>query len=358
MRSVVKYFCLIFVSTILLFGCDVHEWPDTPEDVTISLKLNYDTDMTIWNHVLNSKENVITEIGYGETSQSVAEEGFIRYIVRVYPILNGNVSYKEHFKEFTASKNVSSGYNHEMLITLPSGNYEIMVWSDLKDNWSDTSFYFTEDFTSIQLNKNTNFSNTDYRDAFRGKAKIQLVADVLEKDPEVVNIAMERPLAKYEFIATDLNDFIQKELLRIASKKSAETGESVDKSSIKIDLDDYTIKFKYYGYIPDIYSVETDRPIDSRTDIIYESKISQFNSEEVSIGFDYVFVNNNKSAVTMQIGIYDNDNTEVSLSKKMDIPLLRSHHTIIKGAFLTTETSGGVSINPSFDNEYNWVFPK
>ena len=69
------------------------------------------------------------------------------------------------------------------------------------------------------------------------------------------------------------------------------------------------------------------------------------------------FVNGKEAAVTVQIGIYDNEETLLSLSKPIEVPLKRSHHTILTGMFLMSEASGGVTINPDFDGEHNLIFP-
>ena len=34
-----------------LTACNVHEWPDAPEYVKFHLRLNYETDMTVWNQL-------------------------------------------------------------------------------------------------------------------------------------------------------------------------------------------------------------------------------------------------------------------------------------------------------------------
>ena len=35
------------MSLLCLTACDVHEWPEPPENVKFHLRLNYDTDMTV-----------------------------------------------------------------------------------------------------------------------------------------------------------------------------------------------------------------------------------------------------------------------------------------------------------------------
>ena len=115
--------------------------------------------------------------------------------------------------------------------------------------------------------------------------------------------------------------------------------------------------FYYVGFMPNAYSLFTDKPVDSATGVLFESTLNSLSETEASVGFDYVFVNGTESAVTVQIGIYDNEGTQLSLTEPIKVSLRRSHHTIMRGMFLMSETSGGISINPEFDGDYNLVFP-
>ena len=109
--------------------------------------------------------------------------------------------------------------------------------------------------------------------------------------------------------------------------------------------------------MPHAYSIYTDKPVDSSTGVMFESTLRKLSESEATMGFDYVFVNGKESAVTVQIGIYDNEGTQLSLTEPIEVPLKRSHHTILSGMFLMSEASGGVTINPDFDGDHNLIFP-
>ena len=115
--------------------------------------------------------------------------------------------------------------------------------------------------------------------------------------------------------------------------------------------------FYYVGFMPNTYSMHTDKPVDSSTGVMFESTLKKLSESEASIGFDYVFVNGKESAVTVQIGIYDNEGTQLSLTEPIEVPLKRSQHTVMTSMFLMSEASGGVTINPDFDGEHNLIFP-
>lgn len=348
-------YLIICIPLLLLTACDVHEWPDTPEFVKFHLRLKYETDMTEWHHVYDDIS--VTEVGYGETYDNHLEYGQIRYIIRAYPVSDKQRLTSDYRHEFVFTRNIADGYDHEVTLDLLPGDYNIMVWSDLMKSSGDTPFHEAANFAEIRL-KGEHQPNTDYRDAFRGSNRISLVADIMERLPDTLDIAMQRPLAKFEFVTNDVKEFIDKEISRVNSKANGGKATSDDETlSRVINLEDYKVMFYYVGFMPDAYSIHTDKPVDSSTGILFESTLKKLTESEASLGFDYVIVNEKKSAVTVKVGIYDKEDLQLSLSEPIEVPLQRDHHTIIRGMFLMSEASGGVTINPEFDGDYNLVFP-
>ena len=341
-----KFLYLIICLPFLLTACDVHEWPNTPEAVKFHLRLNYETDMTVWRHSYGNAG--VVELGYGETYDNHQEYGQIRYVVRAYPVFERNHITKDYTQEFTFTKNINEGYNHEVSLELPAGDYQIMVWSDLVKSSSHAYFYDATNFAEITL-QGEHQANTDYRDAFGGSKPITLVADIMERVPDTLDIAMQRPLAKYEFITTDLKEFIVKEF-EFLQKEAATRGET---PPTRVNLDEYNLVCYYSGYMPNAYNLNGDKPVDSMMGVLFNSTVNILSENEASLGFDYVFVNGKKSAVTVQIGLYDKENRQLALSDPIDVPLRRSHHTILRGSFLMQQASGGITINPDFDGNFN-----
>ena len=109
--------------------------------------------------------------------------------------------------------------------------------------------------------------------------------------------------------------------------------------------------------MPNAYSLFTDKPVDSATGISFESKLSQINESEASMGFDYIFINGNESITTVSVGIYNTEGQLLSMTEPIEVPIKRSWHTIIKGKFLTQDNKGGVNISPEFDGDYNFILP-
>ncbi len=352
MRKAIHFLaaCLLLLSAT---SCDdffnVHEWPENAETESIVLRLAYDTEMTEWNHTYD--ESTVSETGLGETYDNSQESGVVRYVVRLFPAKDGARTSQSYTKQLSFTQDISEGYDTEVTLDVAPGEYQVMVWSDLVENSSDTRFYYVEDFAEITLQGDEHYGNNDYRDAFRGDGMISLEATVEEHAPDTLTVSMERPLAKYEFITTDLAEFIEKQELALEAAMS----ESGDKeyTNTKVSVGDYKAVFYYSGFMPSAYSMFTDKPVDSSTGVQFEATLEQLSESEASFGFDYVFVNGDESSVTVQIAIYNREGTQLFLTNSIRVPLKRSYHTVVRGKFLASEAAGGVSVNPSYDGEYN-----
>jgi hypothetical protein len=106
--------------------------------------------------------------------------------------------------------------------------------------------------------------------------------------------------------------------------------------------------------MPCSYNIFTDKPADAWTGISFESRMETLSETEVSLGYDYVFVNGSESTLSLTVEVYDKDGKKMSSSQPIQVPVVRSKLTVVRGEFLTSEASGGVSINPGYDgDDYN-----
>ena len=341
-------YLIICMPLLLLSGCDVHEFPDNPATVKLHLRLNYESQITEWIHTYDGSK--VTEQGTGATYNNALNYGSMRYIVRAYPIKNTRQVSQYYTHEYVFNKDVSKGYNHEATIDLTPGNYKIMVWSDLTYPNRDTYYYNPANFFEILL-QGEYTGNTDYRDAFRGTNDATIISDYIERVPDTLDITMQRPLAKYSFITTDLKEFIDKEIEYLA-KEAATRGET---SPTRVNTDDYKVYLLFSGYMPSAYNMNADKPVDAEVGVLYKSKLNVLNEHEAELGYDYVFVGNNKSAVTVQLVLYDKNDRQLALSLPINVPLLRNHNTILKGSFIMEQASGGIKIDPSFNGNHNII---
>lgn len=319
------------VALLLLVGCDVHEWPEAPEFVRCHLSLTYQTEMTQWEHLYEDKD--VVEKGYGATYDNCRTSGQIRYIVRTFPISEEQRTLRSCVQEFVFTKDAAGGYDHEVTLELLPGDYTMMVWSDLVESSEDTLFYDAEDFNGVEL-QGAHRGCNDFRDAFCGQRAISLPRNDAKQEEVAVEVGMKRPLAKFEIVASDLLEFV-----------NTNGG----------DIGRYKAKIHYIGYVPSTYSLFARRPVASATGVTFESSMTKLSDSQLSLGYDYVFVSDNGSMVTVRIGIYDSQDRQISLTEPITIPIKPDHHTLLKGEFLMQNASNGVYIDPNWGGDYNIV---
>ena len=353
------FFFLLFIS-IWLCGCNVHEWPGAGDSRLYRFRLEFDTAMT------RLESPYLSKSGEERATHQV------RYLLRVFPVgADGTVS-REPSLERVEPGPWTGKPDREIDLDLPEGRHKILAWSDIVPvGTSGDHHHATGDFTSITL-KTPHAGNTLTRDAFRGIAEVDVVPTMKEEGAVETVVSMERPLARFEFITTDLREFVDKEVEAAKAKAEAkarakakaqsqavETGENPvleDESKIsKIDISDYKVEFVYSGFMPHVFDLFRDKPVDSRNPgtVSFASTITRLNDGEASIGFDHVFVNGHESSVQVVIRLYDKDGKLLSSSGGITVPVKRGQHTVMKGKFLTREASGGVSIDPGFEDEFN-----
>ncbi len=349
--SIFNRYALILMVAPLLFltGCDIHEYP------TVSPTAEHEVTVEFNVKSMFDWENM-TEWEYDGSTKSYVPEGRMRFIFRLYPVDQKSRAAVEHVQEHIVYGDIEQMYGATFTLDLLPGEYDLMAWADLEIPDCEGEFYHdASDFSAITLTRHE--GNSHHRDAFRGSKRITVYSDMYEREKEPITIYMERPFAKFEIVTNDLEEFITKQMTAAAAKEAELKGETKDGTETKsIDLNEYVVKIIYPMYMPNTYNMFTDKPIDSTTGISFESDITQVSATEATLGFDHVFVNGIESLVSVQIAIYDKEGTLLSQTGIMDIPLTRNRHTIVTGSFLIQEASGGVSIDPSFDGEYNiWI---
>lgn len=339
-----------------LASCDVHEFPPIPSTATAELHLRFSTDLPQFDYYVARATE--TREGVHVANTPVRTEGTMRYVVRCYPKGSedkGNVG--ANYKEYIFTRNLAEGYDADFKIDIPPGDYSVKVWADMSSDASAMPHYYNvSNFYDVSLTS-PHQGNTDYRDAFAGSANISLTVSEDETQPVEATVEMERPLAKFEFVSNDLQLFIRQQLQSLSQKAAAQSESTTEESDTRtLSLSMYRIVFFYNGYMPSSYNLFTDKPVDAVTGVSFKGEISQLSDDEASLGFDYVFVNHRAAEVTVQLAIYDSSGALISTCNPVNVPLQRSRHTIVRGAFLTQKAMGGINVNPAYDDEYNIRF--
>ena len=361
---------------LCITSCAVHEWPEpTPADVIVNL--DFDTQMPQYK-VLNEE---------GTRASHDGRDYDIRYTIAAYRLLQDGSYAEEPFLLKVFSRDEIDELNASFRFSIDEGSYRFYVWTDfvLAGTQSDY-FYNTTNFRRISL-QGTHEGNNDFRDAFSGSADLKVIRRGGKETPSTVTVQMRRPLAKFEFITTDLQEFITKTIEAMIRKEEAEAaakaGEAKseggdnpeditptesdtktdgdtktgDTKTPVVDLEKYTVVFFYSGYMPNAYNMMEGKPCDSATGVKFSSAISTIDNHDARLGFDYVFVNGEESSVMVTVALYDEEGTQLSISRQIEVPIKRSMLTTVRGSFLMQNTGGGVAIDPGFEDEFNIYIP-
>lgn len=338
---------------LCITSCAVHEWPEpTPADVIVNL--DFDTQLPQYK-VLNEE---------GTRASHDGRDYDIRYTIAAYRLLQDGSYAEEPFLLKVFSKDEIEELNASFRFSIDEGSYRFYVWTDfvLAGTQSDY-FYNTTNFRRISL-QGAHEGNNDFRDAFSGSADLKVIRLGSRETPSTVTVQMRRPLAKFEFITTDLQEFITKTIEAMirkeeaeAAAKAGETKSDGDTKTPAVDLEKYTVVFFYSGYMPNAYNMMEGKPCDSATGVKFSSAISAIDNHDARLGFDYVFVNGEESSVMVTVALYDEEGTQLSISRQIEVPIKRSMLTTVRGSFLMQNTGGGVAIDPGFEDEFNIYIP-
>ena len=375
-RVVSSSAALAVCALLCITSCAVHEWPEpTPADVIVNL--DFDTQMPQYK-VLNEE---------GTRASHDGRDYDIRYTIAAYRLLQDGSYAEEPFLLKVFSKDEIEELNATFRFSIDEGSYRFYVWTDfvLAGTQSDY-FYNTTNFRRISL-QGAHEGNNDFRDAFSGSADLKVIRRGSKETPSTVTVQMRRPLAKFEFITTDLQEFITKTIEAMIRKEEAEAaakaGETKseggdnpkditttesdtktdgdtktgDTKTPVVDLEKYTVVFFYSGYMPNAYNMMEGKPCDSATGVKFSSAISAIDNHDARLGFDYVFVNGEESSVMVTVALYDEEGTQLSISRQIEVPIKRSMLTTVRGSFLMQNTGGGVAIDPGFEDEFNIYIP-
>lgn len=334
---------IIFCLTVLWSAVScVHEFPDpSPDPVSFDLHLDFSTDLPLYKEI---------EYVKSDGSKSPEETHDVRYVVNAYRIDGKSGHSRIPDETFVFTVPYSSSLDYTAHLTLPEGIYEFCVWTDYADVGSvSDKYYNTTDFSEIILSdRDCHSGSNDCRDAFRGRTEAAVVnpayytGSMLESIDNQATVKMLRPMGKFKFISTDVELFLTR-VQQLMSQKGS-----------KASIDEFKVVFRYNAYMPCSYNMFTDKPADSWTGMTFDSRLIYENKDELVLGFDYVFVNGATTTLSISAEVYDMDGNMISSTRPVDVPIVRSRLTLVKGEFLTSKASGGVNINPDYaGDDYN-----
>lgn len=351
---------IIFLA-VTAAGCCIHQEPKPPVNIEPEppgrdFRLNIKCDLSL--PLLGEYEY---ELGNLARSRSRGPDDALlphdaRYTLQMFSLTRAGDVVRTPDTTIVFSKSYAADLDTIINVTIPDGDYRLYAWVDFVETGTlADKYYDTSDFEEIILADRYNHSGSNpWRDAFVGSAETSVQSRADDGTPVLVpvneaHIDLERPLAKYQFISTDLRRFVEQSRSKAEAKSDPDSREPSRAPS----LSDYRVKMMYTRFMPCSFNMFTNKPADSWTGVVYDSTIRALNDDEAEVAFDHVFVNGSETAVTVAMEVYDLDDTLLARIPAFDVPLKRSMLTIVKGDFLTTKAGGAIGISPDFDGEFN-----
>ena len=305
----------------------VHEFPEVPETRKVELTVTHKKEWTEYDHVISrgiSPENTIIRYHFLVTQPDDHDTKVSEKIIYSDDLTR---------PDFTTT------------LDIPTGSYDIWAWSDHAHPDSRESVHHdTGDFANITYTQPYN-GNDDRRDAFRGTTPVTVEASTEAETKAHATLELERPFAKYRFVATDLEEFIGREI----SRRSLAQPRGPNYAPL---LGIYRVKMIYTGYMPSKFNNFINRPVDSSVGVSYDGTITQLDDGDALLSFDYVMVNGHESSIPVAVEIYDGK-TLIANTGAINVPIVRNRLTTVRGKFLTSRANEGVGIDPGFDGDFN-----
>lgn len=345
---------LIFLLWFPLVSC-VYEFPDPPQSRMVTFNL---THKTPWDYL----EQISTRTPSRNMSPSDIK---VRYIFRYYSKGRAEVPVGEYIY---FDDNIIR-YPVKIDVPLPPGDWDVRVWSDIVDSRTLESIFFDpSDFSAIKIKQDPYIGSDIYKESYVGHIDVSIPDNYeLENNKEGYSLELERPLAAFALVSTDLVEFAKAEATRrsaLASKNpdiNAPPATKSDEPNLapehKIDVSEYRVRIIYPGYLPSVFHHFANRPIDAATGVSFDSDITRLESGEALIAFDHILVNGTEAGVNIAIELYDREGTLLSAVGTTFVQLKRGRCMVVKGEFLTSKAGGATAINPDFDGEFNIRIP-
>ncbi len=212
--------------------------------------------------------------------------------------------------------------------------YDLSVWMDYTEDDSDLH-YIAENLNNITCIE-PYCGNTTSKECLYGHKTIDLREYRNQENIHAeTNITICPPVARYEIITTDVEEFIK------------QTSWHSDKK--------YRISFTYLFFYPMVFDAYEGIVKDSWSNVSFELplNITDNKQKECKLGFDYILADTTINTAMLVLTVKDENNKEIITTSPINIPYKQGYSTRIMGNFLTKRKPGGIEINTEFDDEIN-----
>lgn len=223
---------------------------------------------------------------------------------------------------------------YQVELQLSEGSYDLRLWADyaLTEAPLADAFYHTESLKAVTIFTEPYTANTDAKDVAYGNEN----GITLPKAGATITLPLQRPLAKYQIIANDVETY--KILIELEPDKYP-------------PLEELTVTVKYEGYFPSEFNALKKMVTDATTGIAFSTMLTHINLGETELPLvsDWIMASK-ESSVTVTLTVSDSNGNKVSSVSGITIAYKQGCLTTITGKFLTAGVNvGGVNIDSDWD---------
>lgn len=335
-----KAFRIILLMLLLLAGsCDVHELPDGENYVRMTFHLLYDEEMPPYKDLTFDSKSF-------SQSPELPPSYAMRTVLKVYEGEPGGTwSTVPYWKTEIIDDDYSS-LDREISVMLPPKRFRAFVWSDFVRTDGSDNFFSLDGFPEVRQSSSLN-TGGDFKSSFYA-VDIARMDEIMELNASVTHdVEMIRPSAKILFFASDLDDYIAELRKRAAAISGPE---SITPQSINIES--YSLKVTYLGFLPDTWNIREGFASDSSTGHTYLGHAKMNEDGTLAFGSDYV-LSGVESSVDIMLEIFDSAGKLITRLNQLTIPISKGKTTTVTGRMMTHGVSGSVVIDPEYDGEFN-----
>ena len=209
-------------------------------------------------------------------------------------------------------------------VPVDEGTYDLRLWSDCADPETGLSpYYDASDLRQVAMTTAPYAAGVDGRDAAYATAVGASVA-----------LRLERPLARYRLVATDVD------------KYAAAGGVP--------PLSDLTVRVDYEGFFPSSFNVATGKPNDAVEGLSYTCKPSSGGGADggLTLASDWIIAADADNGISLTVSLLDAEGRTVARTRRVRVPYRGGRLTTIRGSFLTDGSgSGGVGLDHCWDDD-------
>ena len=282
----------------------------------------------------------------GRSKASGAELYDVRWIIEVF---RDEIGDKPVERQVLTCEQATDGHHSiRTSMALHAAQYHVVAWMDYVDNGSVTDKYYNiSSLSAISVPEAGSYiGDEDYKDTYTARQEIDL-REYRDRWNETVDdtVMLQRPMAKIEFITTDIDKFLDK----LTTRRLKTSSISKDLLSKSPDLTTIRVQVEYAGYFPSGFNAYTNKPNDARTGMSFNCSMIPLSEKEAHLASDYIFVNGSESAVKVNLVIRDSEGNLLNRIEGINVPIVRGKLTTIRDEFLTRNYAPSIGIDPSFE---------